>query len=324
MGPDDLRAGTHPMDYANSTGAAGRLASQSVRRLGLSATPAPNLLSDLWGVLDVLEPGCWGTSLEFLKRYCDAKPGEFGGWDATGRSNVVELQARLRTMTHKVEREVVTRSLPPLRRQVLYLAKEDQCAARGFRRQAKAAAKLGERGVFELKLHEAAARKRKWLLEYVEEAVKAGQKVVVFTGRRKDCEELADTLTKRLRKINAPLWWGHGGLSSAARDTLVQEYASYQGACAFVGTTNAFGEAYDGFQCSDQLIQALLPWTPGMVEQSEGRVHRKGSDRNVLIVYPICERSRRAHLACCWARWRTSRPWSTPRRQPSQTPIRAR
>jgi SNF2 family DNA or RNA helicase len=34
-----------------------------------------------------------------------------------------------------------------------------------------------------------------------------------------------------------------------------------------------------------------------MVEQSEGRVHRKGSDRNVLIVYPICEGTVDEHIS---------------------------
>jgi SNF2 family DNA or RNA helicase len=285
--------------YANNiSGSSAKLATYCTRRLGLSATPAPNSLEDLYSALDLLEPGCWGTGLEWKKRYCAAREGKFGGWVADGKSNIYELQDRLKWVVHKVPAAEVKRSLPPMRRQLCYLSREDQSKAAGFKDDFKRASKLGKQALFEMKLMEAAARKRKWLIEIVEENVAAGQKVVVFTGRKKDCEQLADSIGKRCAKLNAPLWWGHGGVSSDDRDAMVQAYSSYdKGGCCLVGTTNAFGEAFDGLQHTDLAIMALIPWTPGMVEQAEGRFHRKGSDRAVLIMYAICEGTVDEHIA---------------------------
>ena len=284
--------------YANNiSGSSAKLATYCTRRLGLSATPAPNSLSDLYSALDLLEPGCWGTGLEWKKRYCNARQNKWGGWEANGRSNIPELQDRLKWVMHKVAPEEVKKSLPPMRRQLCYLSSADQSRATGFKDAIKKATKLGKQALFELKLMEAAARKRKWLIEIVEENVAAGQKVVVFTGRKKDCEELSAAIGKRCDKLGAPMWWGHGGVGSEERDAMVQEYSKYDGGCCLVGTTNAFGEAFDGLQRTDLAIMALIPWTPGMIEQAEGRFHRKGSDRAVLIMYAICEGTVDEHIA---------------------------
>jgi len=291
----------------NISGSAARLARHCTRRLGLSATPAPNTLGDLYSALDLLEPGCWGTGIEWKKRYCNARQDKYGGWvEASRGSHIDELQLRLRWVIHKVKPEIVKASLPPLRRQLCYLSRVDQGKTTGFKADFKRAAKAGKQALFEMKVLEAAARKRPWLVEIVEENVAAGQKVVVFTGRKKDCEELAKLIATRLKKLNnkkgAPLWWGHGGVAADDRDAMVQEYSKYNvkgkagGAC-FVGTTNAFGEAFDGLQCTDLVIMALIPWTPGMVEQAEGRFHRHGSDRPVLIIYPVCDGTIDEHIA---------------------------
>ena len=258
----------------NISGSAARLSRHCGKRLGLSATPAPNLLADLYSALDLLEPGCWGTGLEWKVRYCAAKQNKWGGWDAKGRSNTSELQERLKWVIHKVGADIVRRSMPPLRRQLCYLSRKDQTRATGFKAEFKRAAKKGVQALFEIKLLEACSRKRKWIIEMVLEASLAGQKVVVLTGRRKDCEQLAASIEKKLTKHAIPVWWGHGGVSTVERHEMVEAYAKHTGACCFVGTTHAFGEAYDGFQFTDLDIIALLPDTPGKAQQTEGRFAR--------------------------------------------------
>ena len=46
---------------------------------------------------------------------------------------------------------------------------------------------------------------------------------------------------------------------------MVLDYAATEQGCAFIGTTDAFGEAVDGLQNTDLAIFGLLPWTPGQV-----------------------------------------------------------
>ena len=273
-----------------------RLGHGAQRRLGLTATPARNELGDLWAQLDIIEPNCWGGSLEFKKYYCGAVKDQYNRWNETEPSNKAELNARLKEVCHVVEYTQMARQLPPKRRQLCYLSKAEQNRPTAFKADLKKAAKNGKQALFEMRLLEAASRKRSYIVETVVEAVTANQKVVVFTGRRQDCERLAAALEKK-KPDEVPLWWGHGGFSTKERDSMVAAYASCKEPSIFVGTTDAFGEAVDGLQHTDLAIFSLLPWTPGQVTQAEGRFSRQGSTRAVLIMYTVAEGTVDEHVA---------------------------
>jgi len=273
----------------NRSAAAARLSKLSSRRLGLTATPIQDRRMDLWAQLDLVEPAKHGTSYNWAKKYCDAKESSFGGLDTKGKSNCDELKQTLKEIAHVVSYAEMSKSLPPKRRQLIYLDREEQGKAVGFAKAFKEAGKKGFQHLFETKLQAAAAVKRPWITETVVDLVEGGQKVTVFTGRRKDCEQLAKAIGKKLAKKKVPVWSGHGGDSLAARQAMVHEYANCTTAGVFVGTTDAFGEAIDGLQNTDTVIFALLPWTPGKVTQAEGRFSRHGSTRPVLISYVIAE-----------------------------------
>ena len=279
----------------NRAAAAAKLAEAATRRLGLTATPVRDRRSDLWAQLDLLEPSAWGSNWDWIHRYCAARTGDFGGIDASGISNCGELKNRLGMITHVVTYEEMTQHLPPKRRQLVYLGKDDQSRPAGFKEDMKAAAKRGAQALFEMKLLEAASRKRAWIAETVKDAVENGQKVTVFTGRRKDCEALAKMIRTKLKKH--PVWSGHGGDSTQVRDELVSKYAAMEDPCAFIGTTDAFGEAVDGLQNTDLVVFGLLPWTPGQVTQAEGRFSRHGSKRAVTIMYTVAEGTVDEHVA---------------------------
>lgn len=281
----------------NRAAALAKISARCNKRLALSATMLANTRMDMWAQLDLLEPGCWGSSWDFAHRYCDAKPGTYGGLDTSGTSYDEEFKRRFAVISHRVSYEEMSRELPPKRRQLVFLGPEDQSRPEGFKAELKRAAKAGANALFEVKLLEASSRKRKWIAETVGDALENGQKVVVFTGRRKDCESLAKLVATRARKCSARFWTGHGGDSERARDQMVQEYAAHEGAGCLVGTTEAFGEAVDGLQNTDLVIFALLPYTPRMVTQAEGRFSRKGSKRSVMIMYVICEGTVDEHVA---------------------------
>jgi superfamily II DNA or RNA helicase len=279
----------------NRAAAAAKLAHGATRRLGLTATPVRNRRSDLWAQLDLVFPKLFGTNWDFIHQYCDARPGEYGGIDASGVNNCTELKNRLRPITHVVTREEMSRHLPPKRRQLVYLNKTDQSRPAGFKQAMKQAARKGANALFEMQLLEAASRKRTWIADTVRDAVENGQKVTVLTGRRKDCEALAKMVRTRLKKYE--VWSGHGGNSTVERDKMVKAYAETEDPCAFVGTTDAFGEAVDGLQNTDLAIFGLLPWTPGQVIQAEGRFSRHGSKRRVTIMYTVAEGTVDEHVA---------------------------
>ncbi len=280
----------------NTVTAAASIAKEARRRLATTATPVSDRIRDLWGQLDLLEPGAWGTFNVWARRYADAKPGQYGGLDTSGISNPEELVERLRYIIHRVDHATTHAQLPAKRRESMYISALDQCdAAPGFTREQTAAASRGASAVLELKLAEAASRKRKAVLARIADHVESGHKVTVFTGRRRDCDDLAASIRGACRK--ATVWAAHGDHSQAERLEIKEAYMAHPGGCVLVGTGEAWGTAVDGLQCTDAAFFVMLPYTPGQLTQWEGRFTRLGQDRPVCIYYCIAEGTVDEHVA---------------------------
>ncbi len=284
----------------NMAAAAYRVSRAAKYRLGATATPIKDRVRDLWAQMDLVHPDAWGPfykpdKASFAGRYCAARGGAFGGIETTGSSNLDELWDRASIVAHSVPHSVTHRHLPPRRRLVTYIQTKDQNAAAGFAAVMKKAAKGGRGMLLEAKLMEAAAKKRKYLLELVSEAVENAQKVIIFTGRREDCDKLAEEVRKEFAH-EAKVFSGHGGTPAGDRDTIQQEYMAAAGPAILVGTGDAWGEGVN-LQDTDLMLIAMLPWTPGQIVQWEGRVARHGQKRPVLIQYLVAENSVDEHVA---------------------------
>ena len=287
------------MPLRNVAESASRLARAASSRLATTATPISDRVRDLWGQLDLLEPWAWGSYREFAFRYCDAKPGLYGGLDDRGSSNEVELGRRLSCVIHHVPTAVARANLPPKRRQTWYIAPSEQVApSGGWKRVIKAATARGASSLLEVRLSMAASSKRRAVIQRISEHMESDHKVVVFTARRRDADEIADTLRKAKGKgAPAHVWCGHGDHSQPDRRKMLAEYIACAGRCVLVGTGEAWGTGIDGLQCTDAAIFALLPFTLGQLDQWEGRFTRHGQDRPVTILYPIAEGTADEHLA---------------------------
>jgi SNF2 family DNA or RNA helicase len=270
----------------NIAAGAMRLSAIAARRLLTTATPIRDRVRNLWAQLDLAHPYEWGKYWDWAKRYTGAVEKTFGGMDDTGATNLDELKVRIDVSTHRVRHEEANAGLPPKRRTVVYLPAAIQVAS-GMTKEVRAAAKSGDpTALREVLLLEACARKRPWLLGQIEARVDDGQKVVIFTGRRKECDELLEKC--RSKWPGALIVGGHGGHLAEERDATKDRYMAAPGPAILIGTTDAWGEGLN-LQDSDALYQALLPATPGQIIQAEGRVSRLGQRRSVEIVYPVCE-----------------------------------
>ena len=98
-----------------------------------------------------------------------------------------------------------------------------------------------------------------------------GTSVVVFSGRRRDVDQLGDALRKhsRVKKVAATIWAAHGGTSSSDRQVIVDNYMKHKGACVLVGTGDAFGESLN-LQDTDAALFTMLPYTAGQIRQMGG------------------------------------------------------
>lgn len=285
----------------NQAAAAFIVSRAAKRRLATTATPIRDRVRDLWAQLDLIRPREFGPYFGprdqrsgFAFRYCGAAPGQFGGIDDSQNTNMPELRQRLRYVAHYVPFSVANRELPPKRRIVTLVKTGDQNRPGAIAEDIRRAARSGQRSALvEARLWEAAARKRKRIGDLVEMALESKQKVIVFTGRRRDCDDLEEEIKGRCRKIGIDkeklnLWVGHGGHSDTSRRAMQKDYMAAEGPAVLIGTSDAWGEGLD-LQDTDLLLVAMLPVTPGQVIQLEGRVVRLGMKRAVLIQYLVAE-----------------------------------
>jgi len=279
----------------NTASAAARVARLADRRALTTATPVKDRVRDLWGQLDLAEPDSWGSATTWMNRYCDRKPGIYGGYDTTGMSNMEELTERISPVVHRIDYRDTHRSLPPKRRQSVYVAPEDQGRpTAGFPAELRAAAKRGPSAILECKLAQAASKKRKAVIQLVGDHVGSKQKVVIFTGRKRDVDTLGEELRKKLK--GTQVWAAHGGSTPTQRQQVVDDYMEHPGPCVLVGTGDAFGEAIN-LHDTDAALFVMLPWTPGQVRQWEGRFCRLGQKRPVVVYYVVAENTVDEHVA---------------------------
>ena len=296
-GPDRGRAMIVPAQ--NTTSAASDLSKAACNVICTTATPIKDRVRDLWAQLDLAEPYGWGSKTVWMKRYCDAKPGKYGGLDTRGSSNLDELSERLQYVIHRVDYRDTHRHLPEKRRQSVYIAPEDQCrASAGFPKELKAASKRGPGAVLEVRLAESASRKRKAVMGLVSDHANCGHKLIIFTGRRRDVDGMGDALRKQafVKKKDIQVWSAHGGTDSSDRQQIVDDYMAHPGPCILVGTGHAFGESLN-LQDTDAALFVQLPYTPGSLRQWEGRFTRLGQKRPVVIYYCIAEGSADERIA---------------------------
>jgi superfamily II DNA or RNA helicase len=278
---------------------AAELARHTYKRIGMTATPVKDRTRDLWGQLDVIEPNSWGSASLWQDRYADRKPGTYGGFDTRGSSNVEELQVRLRSVAHIMRYEDTHRELPAKRRQSFYIAPDDQVRPLGsFTAELKAAHKRGATAVLETKLAMAASMKRKAVVQLAEDHFYEKHKITIFTARKKDCEDLRETLLKSAyAKANElKVWSIDGSKTMEMRQAILDEYMSTPGPCVLVATGQSSGESLN-IQDTDAAMFVMLPYTPGQLRQWEGRFHRHGMQRPVVIYYVIAEGTADEHVA---------------------------
>ena len=290
--------GGHRYEKRTTTAAvAGFLAPRAARRLALTATPMPDRTRDLWAQLTLVEPhGTWEKYWAWAQTYCDAYEDMYG-WDDKGSSNPDQLRAVLGARVHIVPTDRVSAKLPPMRRTVTWLPREvlgrSSKEANAAVKQAAKEAKGSDEGVerlFQTRLEQSASRKTKHVVETVADCLRAGQKVLVFTGLRKDVGTLHDAILSALQKAKVAdykLWAAHGGSPPDERETIRDDYMAHQGAACIVGTGAAWGESVN-LQDTDRLVVVMLPWTWGQIRQWEGRVRRLGG-RSCLVEYLVAE-----------------------------------
>lgn len=299
-------------------------------RIGLSASPLHNgRPRRLFAPLTFLSsrdkgPGEWGRyRAAFAPRYCSGGSNRAGFFKDDGATNLEELRARLSFWMHEVSLKETQEGAPPVRLEFVWLS-EDQlappsgrlaAAMRAWKKAAHKGAALGKtaRAILEedtdadiegpaaaggvwLGLAEASARKTPEAVRMAVQAFRSGQKIVLFTALRSDCERLARAVDAALRKpvadvgtavregrgredepVDAYLRFAHGGHTHEARESARVWFRDHDGPCVLIGTGHAWGTGVDGLQTADLAVILMTTFEIGdLVVQWRGRFDRYG------------------------------------------------
>lgn len=285
---------------------------EAKRKLMLTGTPIMNRPAELFPILHHLDAKRWTTFGSFAKRYCGGYANGYG-YDASGASNLEELNARLRetVMVRRLKVDVLT-ELSAKRRQIVTLESEDEEVQAAVRREvetferneaavAKASAEVhraeaeGDEGRYQeavkklravqgvaftemaLVRHETALAKLPAVIEHIQSTT---DKILIFAWHRDVVAAICKAMTSEgVVSIT-------GDTPNEQRQSIVERFQTDPDIRVFVGNIKAAGVGLT-LTASSHVIFAELDWTPSSVSQAEDRAHRIGQRESVLVQHLV-------------------------------------
>ncbi|MFJ4408737.1 DEAD/DEAH box helicase [Streptomyces sp. NPDC088910] len=274
-------------------------------RIALTGTPVENRLAELHALLDLVNPGLFGTAGAFKERY--AIPVERDG-DAA-----VAAELRRRTGPFVLRRlksdPAIARELPAKQhikvvcnltaeQAALYravvadmLARMDE--TRGLRRRAHVLAALGKlKQVCNHPAHflgdgsslDGRSGKLARLEETLETALAAGDKTLCFTQYAAFGALLRPHLARRL---GTEVLFLHGGDPARAREDMVARFQETDGPAVFLLSLKAGGTGLN-LTAASQVVHIDRWWNPAVEDQATDRAFRIGQPRDVQVRTFVC------------------------------------
>lgn len=256
--------------------------------IGMSGTPAMSKPMQFWMLLSIVEPSMFKNFYMFKQRYCDPQNDGFGV-KYNGASNIEELHELLvRCMLRRTKGEVM-KDLPPKVMEVVPLEVETSAMDAYYEEEraafsddtAKGEKESARNKVAHL-LRTAYALKEKSMLQWIEDFLESGKKLLLFAWHRSVVEVLYDTL----KAYNPALIYG--GMSTNEREEARKKFIENPKCKVIVANIQAGGVGIDGFQdvCSDVAF-AEFSHTPNFHRQAEDRLHRSGQHNSVTSYYLV-------------------------------------
>jgi hypothetical protein len=274
------------------------------RALALTGTPIENSLSELWAIMDLVNPGLLGSRQAFERTF--ARPIE-ASRDARALERLRGLVGPFLLRRAKDAPEVEL-ELPPItiakqpclltvEQASLYRATVDRWMPRieeherRFDRRGAVLAMLGQ--LKQLCNHpelvvptgrplEGRSGKLERLVELLD-AVPQDDRSLVFT-QYPGFGRLAPHLAERL---GLRVGFFHGGLSARARDELVERFESGDGPSVLVVSLRAGGRGLN-LPAANHVFHFDRWWNPAVEQQATDRVHRLGQRKHVYVTSLVC------------------------------------
>ena len=259
-----------------------------------SGTPMLGNPRELWSVLQILEPGAWGTEFQHRQYWCGAELKEHG-WVDTGPTHADELRARLEWVMYLRTREEIGLQLPPLTQHLVAAepSAKLQTASRrilGATPEKVVEALLSGRNLstntllYITKLKAlASVEKIPTTVELVASLVDQGAVPVVFASFHSTVEALA---------AQCGGFWLHGGLSPIRRGAVIKAWKD----SLLTGTPVPLIATYEvlgvgvNLQSANAVVHHDLDWKPATHMQATGRGWRQGQTASRVSAHYVFAR----------------------------------
>ncbi|MBR1368982.1 hypothetical protein RJ53_05480 [Methanocalculus chunghsingensis] len=268
--------------------------------IALTGTPVENRLTELWSIMEFLNPGYLGSLRAFKEQY--AAPIE--------RFNDPERTRQLRTLIRpfvmrrmKTDKAIIS-DLPEKMEMKVYctLTPEQASLYEGVVLELLGMVK-GRDGIERKGLVLSALMKLKQicnhpalfqqdtmaspdrsgkctrLLEMLEEVLDAGERALIFTQFPSFGERLIDLITER---CNVPVLFLHGGTPQKERDAMVQRFQGEGGPPIFLLSLKAGGTGLN-LTAANHVFHLDRWWNPAVENQATDRAFRIGQTRDVQV-----------------------------------------
>ena len=275
------------------------------RRVALTGTPIENRLSELWSIMQFLNPGLLGSQKSFRKTF--ATPIErYRDEERAGTlrrlcgpfmlRRLKTDRAIIRDLPDKQEMKVLchlTREQATLYQAVLDDVMEGIASSEGIQRRGLVlsaltrlkqvcnhpAQLLKDRSSFEGR-----SGKLMRLEEILEEVLASGDRALVFTQYTALGEMLRPHLQRKLGREVAYL---HGGTPRKARDAMVERFQGEDGPPVFLLSLKAGGTGLN-LTAANHVVHFDRWWNPAVEQQATDRAFRIGQRRDVQVRKLVC------------------------------------
>lgn len=299
------------LDEAQNIKNAGARQSQAVRalhaprRIALTGTPVENRLSELWSILDFLNPGFLGSAKAFRERF--AVPVERFR-DANAAAGLQRLVRPFVLRRVKTDRSII-QDLPAKQEMTVYcnLTREQaslyQATVDEMMERIENSEGIERRGLVLstlMKLKQAcnhpaqllgdrsalAGRSGKLarLEEVLDEVIELGDRALVFTQYAEMGLLLRERLQERLAR---ELPFLHGGTRRAEREAMVARFQSGDGPPVLLLSLKAGGTGLN-LTAANHVIHYDRWWNPAVEDQATDRAFRIGQRKNVQVRKLVC------------------------------------
>lgn len=271
-------------------------------RVASTGTPVENHLSELWCIVDFIEPGRLGCLKDFLKEF-PADPTQAD--DLTER-----IQQRCGSMLKRRLKSHIQQGLPAKShssprvkmsslqqrqyRSALALARKQDGTALPILSLLQALRRLcafhqGADVCPDIDSLREASAKFAWLLQTLDTIRSRQEKVILFIELREFQRLLAHWLGEHyglsIRTINGEVSTSRE--KEGSRHQILQEFNQQPGFQILILSPLAAGVGLT-ITCANHVIHYMRHWNPAKEDQATDRAYRIGQTKDVFVYYPLC------------------------------------